>query len=614
MRILLLTQWFDPEPTFKGLLFAKALSRRGHDVRVLTGYPNYPGGTLYEGHRIRGMTREVIEGVHVLRVPLYPSHDESVLHRIANYASFAASATVASLFVRRPDVVYVYHPPATIALPALALKAFRGVPVVYDVQDLWPDTLAATGMVRNRAALTAAGLWMRATYRAAAKVVVLSGGFRDVIASRGVPGGKIAVIHNWADETRIQLSEPSPARAQELGFTDAFTVVFAGTMGPAQALVTVLDAAEMLRPHPHIRFLLVGGGVEVKALTAEAGRRGLENVTFLPARPIEEIGEVLALADALLVHLKDDPLFEVTVPSKTQAYLMAGRPILMGVRGEAATLVREAQAGIVFEPERADQLTESILRMAGMSLDERLSIGAKGSAYYREKLALDVGVSKFVTVFEEARLSKPRLCLAKRLVDILLGSAAAAVVCVPAAIVAVAIRRNLGSPVLFRQTRPGRHGQPFEVIKFRSMTDARDVAGDLLPDGKRITRFGAWLRSSSLDELPELWNVLRGDMSLVGPRPLLMRYTEFFTDEERLRLSVRPGLTGWAQVNGRNTASWAERLGMDVWYVRNRSLLVDVRILLMTVRRVWKRSGVVVDPESVMADLDVERRDRSAVK
>jgi len=199
----------------------------------------------------------------------------------------------------------------------------------------------------------------------------------------------------------------------------------------------------------------------------------------------------------------------------------------------------------------------------------------------------------------------------KRVVDVIVASAALVLLSIPMAILSMLVARKLGSPVIFRQTRPGRNAQPFEMIKFRSMTDARDEHGSLLPDHQRITPFGARLRSSSLDELPELWNVLRGDMSLVGPRPLLTRYTRYFTEEESLRLQVRPGITGWAQVNGRNTTSWNDRLKLDVWYVRKHSLRLDAKIMLMTLTRVFRSSGVVVDPGSMMQDLDEERRDRT---
>jgi lipopolysaccharide/colanic/teichoic acid biosynthesis glycosyltransferase len=179
-------------------------------------------------------------------------------------------------------------------------------------------------------------------------------------------------------------------------------------------------------------------------------------------------------------------------------------------------------------------------------------------------------------------------------------------------LIGMGVALRMGRPVLFRQERPGRLGVPFRMFKFRTMTDARGPDGQLLPDRERLTRLGTWLRKTSLDELPELINVLRGEMSLVGPRPLLMRYTPYFTEEERVRLAVRPGITGLAQVSGRNLVSWDQRLALDVRYVREWSLSLDFRILMLTVLRVFSRGGVVVDAESVMRNLDDERRDRAA--
>jgi lipopolysaccharide/colanic/teichoic acid biosynthesis glycosyltransferase len=164
------------------------------------------------------------------------------------------------------------------------------------------------------------------------------------------------------------------------------------------------------------------------------------------------------------------------------------------------------------------------------------------------------------------------------------------------------IRRQLGSPVLFRQQRPGRYGKPFIMVKFRTMTDARDELGQLLPDAERLPSFGRWLRSTSLDELPELWNVLRGDMSLVGPRPLLMHYLPLYNERQRRRHEVRPGVTGWAQINGRNALSWEERFEMDVWYVDNQSLMLDTRILLLTVLKVIARDGISASGEATMRE------------
>lgn len=167
-------------------------------------------------------------------------------------------------------------------------------------------------------------------------------------------------------------------------------------------------------------------------------------------------------------------------------------------------------------------------------------------------------------------------------------------------IVAFFVRKNLGSPVLFRQIRPGKDGRPFEMVKFRSMRDAVDKNGNPLPDGERLTPFGKALRATSLDELPELWNVLKGDMSLVGPRPLLMEYLEHYDDEQRRRNDVRPGITGWAQVNGRNAISWEEKFKLDVWYVDNRSFWLDLKILFLTVKKVFIKEGIEAEGEATM--------------
>lgn len=163
------------------------------------------------------------------------------------------------------------------------------------------------------------------------------------------------------------------------------------------------------------------------------------------------------------------------------------------------------------------------------------------------------------------------------------------------ALVAWKIRKNLGSPVLFRQTRPGLNGKPFEMVKFRTMKDAVDSQGNPLPDSERMTSFGDKLRNSSLDELPELWNVLKGDMSLVGPRPLLMQYLPLYSKEQARRHEVRPGVTGWAQINGRNAISWEEKFKLDVWYVDNRNLLLDIKILFLTVKKVFVKEGISAD-------------------
>ncbi|WP_286998373.1 MULTISPECIES: glycosyltransferase family 4 protein [Comamonas] len=399
-RVLLLTQWFDPEPTFKGQVFARELVRQGFEVEVLTGFPNYPGGKLYPGYRIQWLQREVIDGVQVTRVPLYPNHDQSAIKRVLNYASFAASASIYGVFMaRRASVIYAYHPPLTVGMAAALIKLFRRIPVVYDIQDMWPDTLRVTGMINNPKALNMVAHVCRWVYRRMSHIVVLSPGFKRLLLERGVPESKLSVIYNWADEA--SLAAPVGQVSTEFATPEQFRILFAGNMGKAQALDTVLNAAALLqRRGSRVCWVMLGGGVEVERLKAEAAQRQLSNVVFLPAVPMAEVGAYLQSADALLVHLRKDPLFEITIPSKTQAYMAVGKPLLMAVDGDAADLVRQSGGGVVAESENAEALANAADQLAAMSSESLATIGHQAKSFYREHLGLAQGVHKFGEIFK----------------------------------------------------------------------------------------------------------------------------------------------------------------------------------------------------------------------
>ncbi len=391
MRILMITQWFQPEPHFKGLGFAKALQAMGHDVEVLTGFPNYPGGKVYPGYRVGLRKNEVMDGIPVTRGYIYPSHDSSALRRIANYVSFALSSTVLALTLRKPDVVYVYTPPMTAALPAVALRLLRRVPFVPDVQDLWPDTLAATGMVNNPRVLGLIGWWTNFSLRRATRIVVLSAGFRQRLLDRGIRV-PIAVVHNWAPSEIVDVARTLPAPPAP--GVRPFTILFAGNMGKAQGLDVVLKAAELLqREGSTVRFALIGGGVERGHLKQRIDDLQLHNVDFHEPLHPSKMGEVFANADALLVHLRADPLFEITIPSKIQAYLAIGRPVILGVRGDAADMVRDAKAGVSFDPDSHLGLVAAVKQIFALSPSDRADMGAAGQRFYNESLAFDIGVA-----------------------------------------------------------------------------------------------------------------------------------------------------------------------------------------------------------------------------
>lgn len=397
MRILYLTQWFEPEPhVIKGLRFVRALQAAGHEVTVVTGFPNYPSGRLYPGYRVKPVQRERIDGVDIVRLPLYPSHDSSSLRRSLNYLSFFVSALAYLLVRREPfDRAYVYHPPITVGLAAALAGMVRRLPFILDIQDLWPDTLAAVGMEGGRRLMRPIGWLCAFVYRRAEAIVAQSEGMRATLAARGVPAGKLVTIHNWAE------AEPRCRGRSAPLVPHRFVVVYGGNLGKAQGLGTVLQAALRLRDlHPDVLIRLYGDGVEAASLRAQAEALDLRNLEIHPQIGKDEINAVFARADALLVHLTDHPLFTITVPSKVQAYLATGRPIAAGVAGEAARLLADSGAALVAPPGDPAALAHAIASLADTSPGDRRRMGLKGRSYYLRNLAFRRGMHRTLRLLD----------------------------------------------------------------------------------------------------------------------------------------------------------------------------------------------------------------------
>ena len=393
-------QYFQPEPIFKGLPLARALLDLGHEVEVLTGFPNYPGGKIYSGYRLKLYQQETLDGIRVTRVPLYPSHSRSGIRRIFNFLSFGFAAfLLGPWFVKRPDVIYVYNL-VTLGPAWRILRLLYGSKVVVDVQDLWPESVSASGMMKSRIATQVLELCCRSQYKSANKLVVLSPGFKQNLTARGIDEKKIEVIYNWCDESSISVPEPNPEDAARFQFSHRFNIVFAGTMGVSQSLDCVLEAANAVeRELPDVQFTFVGGGIEVPRLRTKASN--LSNVQFLDPMPPSEIGTVLANADVLLVHLKDDPIFRITIPSKIQAYLFAGKPILCGVRGDASDLVQKSGSGVAFMPDDSDSLIKAVRKFRSMTSDELRIMGKTGRTFYESELSMAQGVHRIEKVLRE---------------------------------------------------------------------------------------------------------------------------------------------------------------------------------------------------------------------
>ncbi len=396
MRILIVKQLFNPEPTAKSLDFAKELIRRGHDVEVLTGFPSYPLGKIYPGYKQRFYKREVMEGVPLIRVPIFPSHSTSGLKRFANYFSYAISASFIGLFlVKKPDVCFVYQGAIPAAIPAIILKKFRRIPFLYDINDLWPETVGTSGMLTNKFALKMINSWCSFNYRNAGFITVCTPGFKKVLIQKGVPEAKLEVVSNWSRD-RIDTATLVQETLDTYFKSTTTNILYAGNLGIVQSLKTVLKAAKILKEQGNtkIRFVFLGGGADQDNLQSRAKTWGLTNVCFIPRVTSDEVSKYLNAADFLLVHLKKDPLFTITIPSKILAYLKSGKPILVGLEGDARDILEAAQAGFAFEPDNVKDFLVQIDKISNLTQEAQEQLGKNAKDYYARALSLESSVDK----------------------------------------------------------------------------------------------------------------------------------------------------------------------------------------------------------------------------
>lgn len=379
MRILIICQWYLPEPAHIIHELAQTLADSGHDITALTGFPNYPTGKIYPGYKLRPWQKEKIDDVQVVRVPLYPEHSRSGILRALYYISFALSASILGVWlIRKPDIIFVYHPPLTVAIPAWILSRLWRIPFVYQVQDMWPESLAATGMLNNKTALDYVRRAADIVYRKAKLIYVISPGFRKNLLSKDVPDSKIKVVSNWVDTDFYYPAERDEDLARELDLDGRFNIMFAGNIGEAQGLETVIEAAKLVRDLPKIQFVLVGDGTARPMLEQMIADHALTNVLLLGRYPADKMSTLYALSDVLLIHLKNNPLFRITIPHKTFSYMASGKPIIAALAGDAADVVTSAGCGLSCNAEDPIAVAELARQFYNMPQGKRIRIGELG--------------------------------------------------------------------------------------------------------------------------------------------------------------------------------------------------------------------------------------------
>src|SRR5262249_33002738 len=322
------------------------------------------------------------------------------------------------------------------------------------------------------------------------RIIVQSPGFKRVLVERGVPGGRIEVVYNWANESEARARPNCDLATFALG--GRFNVVYAGTIGPTQGLDTVLRAAKLIEEsESRVQFILVGGGIEVERLRALATDIGTTAVKIMPRLQPSEIGSLLAAADLLFVHLKDESVFRITIPSKIQFYLAMGKPILMGLRGDAAELIEKARAGVIIEPQDARALANAVLELAHLPKHDLAAIGARGRVFYERELSAAVGVGRTLAVLDSALTARRRGLILKRVFDIVVAGIALVLSTPVILVTGAALWIDHRSAVFFRQTRPGLDGKPFCIYKLRTRKNATNQSGHPLPDAEGFTPL-AW--------------------------------------------------------------------------------------------------------------------------
>ena len=626
MRVLYFHQYFatrDSATATRSYELARRLVEAGHAVTVVTSGANLAdGGSMVSQAPRRSsgrfVSRRTVDGIDlvIFRVPY--SNYLTYTRRLGAFVAFTLAASVAGAALPAPDVVFATSTPLTIAIPGMIAQRLKRAPLVFEIRDLWPAAPIALGALRNPL-LIAASEWLeRLIYDRAEQVVVLSEGAREALLADGVPAGKLVFVPNASDLDLFRPGNVDEDFRREHGLEGKFVGLYTGAMGRANGLDQLVDAgAELARAgRDDIALVAIGDGRERPRLEARVRELGLDNVRFLSPVPKNRLAAIVGAADAALTLFAPGPALEANSPNKFFDSLAAGKPAIVNLDGWLRRLVETDRAGLYVPAGDGLALAAAL----GALADEPAAtarMGANARRLAEREFDRDVMAERLRTTLERAAGRGARSGAAtsaaasgatsattsahggfyrrhgKRLLDLAVAVPATAAAAPLLAGLAVVVRATSGSPVLFVQDRVGLDGIPFGIYKFRSMIpDAWKYGGYYLADeDPRITWCGRWMRALSFDELPNLLNVVKGDMSLVGPRPNL----PFIVDQYRNRygtiLSVKPGITGLPAVSGRNKLRRSQMIELDELYVRTLSLREDLRILLKTIPIVLLRHG-----------------------
>ena len=406
MKVLIWTQYFWPE-NFHINEVARNLHVQGVEVTVLTGKPNYPEGKIFDGYKAAGIQKDEYSGFDVIRIPLMQRGKNSGKGLALNYLSFIISGYLFAPYAlrgRKFDVVFVYAPsPLLQALPAIYMAWLKRAPLVLWVQDIWPDALVNTGFIKSDWILRIVGLGVRYIYRFSDAILIQSEAFRPSVEKWTSKRDNIWYFPNSAEDMTVELSTESQCARVANAVAQGFSVVFAGNIGTAQSCETIIAAAKMLQGVENIKFYLIGNGSMADTIAKSIEAEGLDNVVMTGQVPAEAMSLIYASASVLLLTLRDESALSVTIPSKLQSYLAAGKPIIASCNGEPAKVVNNANGGIACPAGDANALAEAVLKLYKMPTEERARIGKNGQEYFETHYRLQNRVKELVSILKNCK-------------------------------------------------------------------------------------------------------------------------------------------------------------------------------------------------------------------
>lgn len=597
MRVLYIDQYFSTRAGIsgtRGYEFARNMVQQGHKVTMITSASRY--SSLFPQRQF--IRRLNIEGIDVISLRVSYSHLMSFARRLWAFASFMILAIVLGVFQKRHDVVFATSTPLSVGVPGLLISLIRGTPFVFEVRDLWPKAPIELGVIKNQAAITLLRFLEKILYRHARHIVTLSPGMKDGIVARGISPEKVTVIPNACDLDLFSDLPDRNALRKEFGWEHKFVAVYAGAVGIANDLGYMLDVAAAYRKMGKDGFhlVIIGEGNDLPRVREKARNLELDFVEFIGPVTREKVAQYISCADIGLTIFKDLPVLATNSPNKFFDYLAAGIPVAVNSPGWTRAVVEENGAGIYLP---ANDLESAAHRLSDLQKDNgrRKKMARAAMKLAKEKYERGVLLVQMLEVLEEAaaRSASGVEYAVKSALDIIFALAVVVILSPVFLAVALAVKLDSSGPIFFTQKRVGKNGRGFTMIKFRTMIHGADKLGLGLNVGQgddRITQSGRFLREWSLDELPQVFNILFRHMSLIGPRPALAEHVSRYDETQRKRLQARPGLTGLSQVSGRNALSWEDRLALDVRYVREYSLWLDIRIFFKTFAVVLSREGL----------------------